>query len=100
MVVAELSVVPLGTESTSVSEYVTAAWEELRGSGLKCSLGPMGTTVEGESLEAVYTAIARAQNAVFDLGAGRVYSVIKMDDRRDGSDRSMEDMQRSVQEES
>jgi uncharacterized protein (TIGR00106 family) len=98
VVVAEVSVFPLGTESPSVSRYVAAAVRELEASGLKCARGPMGTTVEAETPEEVYAAVARAQAAVFDLGIGRVYTVIKMDERRDVEGRSAEDMVRSVRE--
>ena len=55
------------------------AIRELEASGLKCTPGPMGTTVESETTEETYAAIARAQAAVFELGAERVYTVIKMD---------------------
>lgn len=96
MVIAEVSVFPLGTESPGVSQYVAAAARELEDSGLNCTLGPMGTTVEAETPEEVYAAVARAQAAVFDLGAERVYAVIKMDERRDVEGRSAEDMVRSV----
>ena len=41
---------------------------------------------------------ARAQAAVFELGAGRVYTVIKMDERRDVESRSVEDMMDSVRD--
>ncbi|MDP8925860.1 MAG: MTH1187 family thiamine-binding protein [Actinomycetota bacterium] len=98
MVVAEVSIFPLGTGTTSVSDYVAAAVRELEASGLKCTLGPMGTTVEAETPEEVYATLARAQAAVFDLGAGRAYTVLKMDERRDTLERSAEDMVRSVRE--
>jgi uncharacterized protein (TIGR00106 family) len=98
VVIAEVSIFPLGTETPSVSEYVKAAVKELEASGLKCTLGPMGTTVEAETPEEAYAAIARAQTAVFDLGVGRAYTVIKMDERRDVEGRSVEDMMRSVRE--
>ena len=98
MVIAEISVFPLGTGSPSVSQYVAAAVRQLEASGLKCTLGPMGTTVEAETPEEVYAAVARAQAAVFELGAGRAYTVIKMDERRDVEGRSAEDMVRSVRE--
>jgi uncharacterized protein (TIGR00106 family) len=98
VVIAEISIFPLGTGSPSVSQYVSAAVQELEASGLECTLGPMGTTVESASAEEVYTAVARAQAAVFDLGAGRAYTVIKLDERRDVGDRSAEDMVRSVEE--
>lgn len=97
MVVAEVSIFPLGTETPSVSRYVAAAVREFEASGLRCHLSPMGTTVEGETLEEVYAAIARAQNAVFELGPERAYTVIKLDDRRD-TGRSAEDMVQAVQE--
>jgi uncharacterized protein (TIGR00106 family) len=98
VVIAEISVFPLGTGSPSVSQYVAAAVRQLEASGLKCTLGPMGTTVEAETPEEVYAAVARAQAAVFELGAGRAYTVIKMDERRDVEGRSAEDMVRSVEE--
>jgi uncharacterized protein (TIGR00106 family) len=98
VVIAEISVFPLGTGSPSVSQYVAAAVRQLEASGLKCTLGPMGTTVEAEMPEEVYAAVARAQAAVFELGAGRAYTVIKMDERRDVEGRSAEDMVRSVEE--
>ncbi len=98
LVIAEVSIFPLGTGTPSVSEYVKAAVEELEASGLKCTLGPMGTMVEAETPEEAYAAIARAQAAVFDRGVGRAYTVIKMDERRDVEGRSVEDMMRSVRE--
>ncbi len=98
MIIAEVSVFPLGTQSPSVSEYVAAAVRELEASGLECTLGPMGTTVEAASPEELYAAVARAQAAVFDLGAGRAYTVIKMDERRDVEGRSAGDMVRSAEE--
>ncbi len=97
-VVAEVSIFPLGTGSPGVSRYVAAAVKELEASGLKCTLGPMGTTVEGETPGEVYAAVARAQAAVLDLGTERVYTVIKMDERRDVEGRSAEDMVRSARE--
>jgi uncharacterized protein (TIGR00106 family) len=99
VVIAEVSIFPLGTGSPSVSGYVRAAVEALEASGLKCTLGLMGTTVEAESVEEVYAALARAQAAVFELGVGRVYTELKMDERRDVEDRSAEDMVRAVREE-
>lgn len=98
MVIAEVSIFPLGTGTPSVSPYVEAAVRELEASGLECTLGPMGTTVEAASPEEVYAAIARAQRAVMDLGVQRAYAVIKLDERRDVENRSAEDMVRSVRE--
>lgn len=96
VVIAEVSIFPLGTGTPGVSEYVTAAVKAIESSNLKCTLGPMGTTIEAETPEEAYAAIARAQAAVFDLGAGRAYTVVKMDERRDVEERSPEDMVNSV----
>ncbi len=95
MVVAEVSIFPIGTGEPSVSEYVAAAANALEGAGLKCSLNPMGTTVEAGSAEEIYSALGAAREAVFGMGAERVYTVVKMDERRD-EDRSAEDMTRAV----
>ena len=100
MVIAEVSIFPLGTGEPGVSEYVAAAVRELEASGLKCTLGPMGTTVEAETPEEAYAAIGRAQAAVLELGVERTYTVVKMDERRDVRGRSTEDMMRSVRESS
>lgn len=96
MVVAEVGIIPIGTGSPSVSRYVAAAVKELEASGLRCSLSALGTTVEAESAEQFYAALGRAQEAVFELGIGRVYTIVKMDERRDVEGRSGEDMVRSA----
>ena len=98
MIIAEVSIFPLGTGTPSVSEYVKVAIRELEASGLKCTPGPMGTTIEAETSDEAYAAIARAQAAVFELGAGRAYAVVKVDDRRDAEPRSGEERLRSTRE--
>jgi uncharacterized protein (TIGR00106 family) len=50
----------------------------------------MGTQIEAENLEELYSAIANAQETLFELEAGRVYSVIKIDDRRDIKNRTLD----------
>jgi uncharacterized protein YqgV (UPF0045/DUF77 family) len=49
----------------------------LEASGLRCNMGPMGRTIEVETVEEVYAALAWAQVAIFELGAGRAYTVVK-----------------------
>lgn len=98
MINAEISIIPVGTGSSSVSEYVAAAVSELEASGLRVTLTATGTSVEADSPEALFGALSRAQEAVFRQGAGRAYTILKMDDRRDEGERSQEDMVRSVRE--
>lgn len=98
MINAEISIIPVGTGSSGVSEYVAAAVSELEASGLRVTLTATGTSVEADSPEALFGALASAQEAVFRQGAGRAYTILKMDDRRDEEGRSQEDMVRSVRE--
>ena len=82
MAVLELTVVPIGTKETSVSKYVAEAEKILMAEGVKYKLNPMGTVIEADADKAL-EAIRKMQESVFDKGCDRVYTVIKMDDRRD-----------------
>lgn len=82
MAIAQFSVVPLGTGSTSLSAYVAQIHKVLKLSGLTCTLTPMGTILEGP-LEQILAAIAQAHEAPFGQGAQRVMTLINIDDRRD-----------------
>ncbi len=81
MIVAEFSVVPV--VEGSLRPYVRAAIAEIADSGLKYEVGAMGTTVEGD-LDQVLEAIKRAHRAVLAEGAGRVLTMIKIDERSNG----------------
>jgi uncharacterized protein (TIGR00106 family) len=96
MAMAEVSIVPLGIGKTGVSEYVAGAIEELKKSGLKFQLTPMGTIIEGD-LDKVLAVIRRMHETPFQKGAKRVYTMIKLDDRRD-KESSMEYKVKSVEE--
>ena len=82
MAIAEVSVVPIGTAKTGVSEYVAGAVSILKESGLKYKLTPMGTILEGD-IKDVLDVIARMHEIPFNKKAERVYTTIKIDDRRD-----------------
>ncbi len=82
MAIAEVSIVPVGTGTTSVSSYVAGALEVLKQSGLKFTLTPMGTVIEGE-LADIFAAVQGMHETPFEREAVRVYTVIKIDDRRD-----------------
>lgn len=94
-VIAEFSVIPLG-EGTSVSRLVARAVKALEQAGAKHTTTPMGTIVEAESLDEALRLIRLAHEAVFEAGARRVITLIKIDDRRD-AERRMEDKLRSLE---
>lgn len=82
MVVAEISVIPLGTGSPSVSRYIVDCIRVLDKSGLNYEVTAMGTIIEGE-LAAVLAAAKRMHEVPFAAGALRVVTTIKIDERRD-----------------
>ena len=84
MVVCSVTVVPLGTGSASLSQYVADALKVLEESGLKYQLTPMATVIEGE-LEEVLNLAARMHNSIFSDDVVRVSTTIKIDERRDKS---------------
>ncbi len=83
MAIMELSVNPIGTQSASVARYVARAIEVVkRAEGVKYTLTPMGTVIEGE-LERLLALVPAMHEAVFNAGVPRVVTVMKIDDRRD-----------------
>ncbi len=83
MVIAEVTVVPIGTKTPSVSEYVAKAIKVLKEEkGIKYQLTAMGTLVEGE-LDEVLEAAKKMHECLFDEEVKRVVSTIRIDDRRD-----------------
>jgi uncharacterized protein (TIGR00106 family) len=82
MAIAEVSIVPLGTAMTSVSDFVAGAVSILKDSGLKFELTAMGTIIEGDLVKVMET-IQIMHESPFGKGVQRVYTVIKIDDRRD-----------------
>lgn len=82
-VVAEVSIVPIGTANASISQYVAASIEALEDrKDLIYRLTPMGTVIEGP-LGKVLEAIQAMHEIPFTKGALRVVTNIKIDDRRD-----------------
>ncbi len=83
MITAELTIIPIGTSKTSLSEYIAAAVAALESDGIKYELTGMGTLLESNDIEKIFSAITAAHEAVFETGAERVATSIKIDERRD-----------------
>jgi uncharacterized protein (TIGR00106 family) len=82
MAIAAVSIAPVGA-GTSVSQYVAAALRVVRAQQrVAYRLDPMFTTLEGD-LGEIFALILEMEAAVFEQGAERVGTVIKIDDRRD-----------------
>lgn len=83
MAIAEVSIIPLGTETPSVSKYVATAIKVLqREKGVSYELNPMGTTIEGD-VDSILQVVEKMHESVFGNGVARVVTTIKIDDRRD-----------------
>lgn len=84
MAVAEITLVPIGTQSTSCSQYVASVLDVLQAEeGIEFELNPMGTVISAPTLSKLYAVIEKMQEHLFDGEVQRLYTVIKIDDRRD-----------------
>lgn len=85
-VIAEVSIVPIGTGDTGVSAFVAEAIKALEKAAeenrLRYCVCAMGTEIEGE-LDAVWNAVKEMQEAMFAAGAKRLLTTLRIDDRRD-----------------
>ena len=82
MPVAEICMFPLGTDGTSVGEYLEPVIKEIEKSGLKYMVCPMGTVVEG-NLDEILGLVKKCHEVIFRAGAKRVVISLKIDDRID-----------------
>ena len=82
MAIMEISVVPIGTESPSVSHFVAECVKIVDQEGLKYEVTSMGTEVEGE-VEELLRLAAQMHRVPFTKGAQRVVTTIKIDERLD-----------------
>lgn len=83
MVIAEVSVVPMGTMTPSASQYVARAIRVLKQQNrIKYQLTAMGTLLEGE-LSEVLEAARGMHESLYDQHVKRVITTIRIDDRRD-----------------
>jgi uncharacterized protein (TIGR00106 family) len=82
MALMHLTIIPLGTASTSVGGHVADIQKALEKSGYPYKLTDMGTIVEGSSRNLLALA-AQLAEMPFNKGVQRVVTQISLDDRRD-----------------
>ena len=83
MAIAEVSIIPLGTKTPSVSKYLARAFRALRDEkNIKYELTSMGTIIEGD-LGDILRIVRNMHEATFGEGIMRVVTTVKIDDRRD-----------------
>ena len=83
MAIAEVSVIPLGTKTASVSQYVARAVRAMeREKDIKYETTAMGTIIEGD-LDRILAVVKKMHEGTFGEGVARVLTTVKIDDRRD-----------------
>jgi uncharacterized protein (TIGR00106 family) len=83
LVIAELKVVPLGTQTASLSKYVKAVIDVVReAKDITYQITPMSTIIQGP-LSRVLELAQEMHEIPFKMGATRVSTSISIDDRRD-----------------
>ncbi len=84
MPIMEISVIPVGTKNTSLSQYVATCEEVLmKEKHIKTELTAMGTIVEADSIGRLLDVAEKMHKRVTSAGAKRVVTTIKLDDRLD-----------------
>ncbi len=86
MAIVDVTVIPIGTETPSVSLYVADLQKILQKhedeGNIRYQLTPMNTIIEGE-LSTLLGVIQEIHEAPFQKGIKRVATNIRIDDRRD-----------------
>lgn len=99
MAIVDVTVIPIGTDSPSVSSYVAdiqRALLEYEEKGLiRFQLTPMNTIIEGD-LPVLFEVIQAMHEVPFEKGLVRVATNIRIDDRRDVKRRMEDKVQRVV----
>jgi uncharacterized protein (TIGR00106 family) len=95
---ADLTVIALGRPDASASEYVAEIQRRL---GAQDRVGfqmhAMGTSLEGSTAD-ILAVVGELHAVPFEMDVPRVYTVLKLDERRDRPDQTLEDKVRSVEE--
>jgi uncharacterized protein (TIGR00106 family) len=93
MAIVDVTVIPVGTKTPSVSTYVADIHRVLKKyeekGEIRFQLTPMNTIIEGD-LPKLFEVIQAMHEVPFEKGLDRVCTSIRIDDRRD-KERKMED---------
>lgn len=82
MAIMQLTIIPLGTQTPGLGQYVAEIQQVLRRDGVRHELTDMGTIIEGDPQELLALA-ARLHALPFTHGVERVVTQLTLDERRD-----------------
>ncbi len=82
-VIAEIKIIPLGTATTSLSQYIAGGIKVVKqAKDISYQVTAMGTIIQGP-LDRVLELARKMHEVPFTMGAKRVVTTISLDDRRD-----------------
>ena len=97
MATADLTVIALGRPDASASEYIAAIQRKLAAQDrVGYRMHAMGTSLEGPTDE-ILRLVGELHAVPFDQGVPRVYTVLKLDERRDKPGQTLDDKVASVE---
>ena len=97
MATADLTVIGVGSSDPSAGEYIAAIQRRLAAQDkVGYEMHAMATSLEG-SVEDILEVVAELHRVPFEMGLPRVYTVLKIDERRD-KEQTLSDKVRSVEE--
>ncbi len=83
MPIMEIKILPLGTKTASVSDKIIPALKALdEEKDTSHQTTPMGTIVEGETIEQLFTVAGKMHRAALE-SSDRIVTFIELDDRKD-----------------
>jgi uncharacterized protein (TIGR00106 family) len=94
---ADLTVIALGRAEASASEYIAAIQRKLAAQDrVRYRMHAMGTSLEGSTAD-ILALVGELHATPFEQGIPRVYTVLKLDERRDRPDQTLDDKVASVE---
>jgi uncharacterized protein (TIGR00106 family) len=98
MATADLTILALGRKEVSTSGYIAEIQRRLaRQHRVRYNMHAMGTSLEG-STEDILRLVGELHALPFEQGIPRVYTVLKLDERLDRPEQTLEDKVRSVED--
>ena len=96
MATADLTVIALGRADASASRYIAEIQRRLAAQDrVRYPMHAMGTSLEGPTAD-ILALVGELHAVPFEMGIPRVYTVLKLDERRD-REQTLEDKVASVQ---
>jgi uncharacterized protein (TIGR00106 family) len=97
MATADLTVLSLGRPEVSASEYIAEIQRRLAAQDkVRYRMHAMGTSLEGSTAD-ILELVGQLHAVPFEKGVPRVYTVLKLDERRDKPQQTLDDKVRSVE---